>query len=233
MLFLFISIEQAAICLDIVGNQLCLADRLEHQGLDCMREEIPRALEDRVGIALEVDELRVGEHLEQRPDTPRVRRVFAQVLRPTGVGERYFYQLEEGILELLSLCLGNLLERQEAVAIFHHPRGEEPEIIVGRRHHIGKRKLLLLRQIHLQLHVVGRPVVRHQERHILLEKRLPPKHKVGEDGLVRRRVAKVLVARKNIVDKRRTAPPVPEDKQRVHFQRLVGYLLIARVLERD
>ena len=60
--------------------QLFVADVLKLQGLDGIGEETARALEHRIGIAHQVDELGVGEHLDQLFHAARVGRILAQEL---------------------------------------------------------------------------------------------------------------------------------------------------------
>ena len=108
---------------------------------------------------------------------------------------------------------------------------EEPEIIIRVRHHICQGKFLFLGKIHLQLHIIGRTLVGHQERHVLLEERLSPKHQVRKYGLIGRIVAEMLVTREDIVHECRPATPMSENEHRVHLQRLVRNLTVTRIFE--
>ena len=126
----------------------------------------------------------------------------------------------------------DIVEKQIAVAIFEHMLRKEPEVIIRVRHHIRQGKFLFLGEIHLQLHIIGRTFVGHQERHVLLEERLSPEHQVREYGLIGRIVAEMLVAREDIVHESRPATPMSENEHRVHLQRLARNLAVTRIFER-
>ena len=232
-MFLFlIFIEKPAVDLEDVGLDLLVGDVFQAQGLDGVGEEATGALEDRVGVAHQVDELRVGIHLDQRAHPPRVRGVLAEELRPAGIPERDLDEAFEHGLEDGPLLLGDRVEEEVALAIVHPVFREIPEIVIGIGHHVREGEFFLLGQVDLQFHVVGRPFVGHEEGHVFLEKRLAPEHEVGEDGLVGRRVAEMLVAGEDVVDERRAAPPMAQDEERVVLDGPRGAtLLVAAVLE--
>ena len=71
-----------------------------------------------------------------------------------------------------------------------------------------------------------------KESHVLLEERLPPEHQVREYRLVRRGITEMLIAGEDIMNKSRTTPPMPQDKQGVHLQRLISQFLEPAILDR-
>ena len=74
--------------------------------------------------------------------------------------------------------------------------------------------------------VVSRTLIRHQERHVLLEEGLSPQHQVREDGLIGRRESEMFVASEHVVHESRAAPPMAQDKERIHLQRFIGQFLV-------
>ena len=196
-------------------------DVLQLQGLDGVGEEAARALEDGVRIAHQVDELGIGEHLHQLLDAPRVRRVLAEELGAVRVPQGNLDELDKRVLEQLQLFGRDVVEEEVLLRILLLVLGEEPEIIIGVRHHVGQGELLFLGQVHGQLHVVRGALVGHQPAHVLLEEGLPPHHQVREDGLIGGVVAEMLVARKDVVHEGRAAAPMAEDEHGVVLQRFV------------
>ena len=149
-------------------------------------------------------------------------RILAQELGAVRIPQGYLDEFHKDFLEHLQLFIRNVVEEEILVGILLHVLGQEPEVVIGVGHHVGQRELLFLRQVDGQLHVVGRTLVGHQPTHVLLEEGLPPHHQVWKNGLIGGVVAEVLVARKDVVHKRRTTPPMPQDEHRVVLQRLVG-----------
>ena len=53
-----------------------------------------------------------------------------------------------------------------------------------------------------------------------------------EYRLVRRGITEMLIAGEDVMYKGRTTPPMPQDKQGVHLQRLIGQFLEPAILDR-
>ena len=123
-----------------------------------------------------------------------MRRVLAEELGSVCIPQRNLDQFGEYFFEYLQFFFRDIIKKQILVSIFLHVFGQEPEIVVRVRHHVGQCELFFLRQIYCQFHVVGRTFVRHQPAHILLEEGLSPHHQVREDRLIRGVVTEMLVA---------------------------------------
>ena len=221
-LLLFELVEETAINLHEILHKLLFGKILQLQRLDGIAEKAPRALENRVRIAFEIDELGIREHLEQRLNTSGVRRILAEELLSVRVPQRDLDQFEKLLLEDAPLLFGDRIEQQITLGIIQPMFGKKPEVVVAVRHHAGERELLLLRQIDLQLHVVGWTMIRHEKRHVLLEERLSPHHEMRENGLIRSGESEMAVAGEDVVDESRPAAPMSEDEQRFHLDRLVS-----------
>ena len=231
MLLFFIFIEQTAVYFDKITFDLLVGDVLQTERLDRISKEAARAFEHRIRISFQIDKFSIREHFHQGLHTSRMRRILAQELGPFRIPEGNLDQFEERFLKHFPLVFADIVEKQITVAIFEHMLREEPEIIIRVRHHICQGKFLFLGKIHLQFHIIGRTLVGHQERHVLLEERLSPKHQVREYGLIGRIVAEMLVTREDIVHECRPATPMSENEHRVHLQRLVRNLTVTRIFE--
>lgn len=208
LLLLLVGLIKLGVGFQNVDLHLLLAEVLQFERLNGIVVETARTFEHGVRITHQVDELRIREHLDQSLNTAGVRRILGQILGAAGVPERNLDQFQERFLEHTEFFGRNLLERQILVAIFLHAFREEPEVVVGIRHHVRQGKLFFLRQIGSQLHVVGRTLVGHQPAHGLLEHRLSEHHQMRKHGLIGRGVAEMFVLGENVVHERRAAAPV-------------------------
>ena len=211
--------------------QFFLRDVLQAERLDGVGEERARALKHRVGVAHQVDELSVGEHLHQFCHAARVGRVLGEELRAARVPKRNLDEFRERFLPHFQFCGVDVLKQHVLVAVFQLVLRVEPKVVVRVGHHVGEGELLLLRQVDGEVHIVGRALVGHEPRHVFLKERLPEHHEVGEDRLIGGAIAEMLVAREHVVHESRARAPMSEDKHRRMFQRLVGEeFLVAAVL---
>ena len=182
-----------------VGFHLRGRDVLELERLDGVGEEAAGGLEHGVGVADEIDELRIGEHLHQFAHTARVGRILTEELRAARVPQRDLDKLHKRFFEHAKLLGRDVVEEQILVGILLHVAREEPEVVVRVGHHVSQGELLLLRQVDSQFHVVCRTFVGHEPAHVFLEEGLSPHHQVREDGLIGRIVAEVAVTGEDIV----------------------------------
>ena len=200
--------------------QLRRSDILKFQRLDSIRKETTRTFKHRIRIAHQVDELGIREHLHQFLHTSRMRRVLTEELSSMRIPQGNLDKLGECFFKYPQLCFAYIIKQQILICIFLLVLRQKPEIVVGIRHHIRQCKLFFLRQVHSQLHIIRRTLVGHQPAHILLEERLPPHHQMRKYGLISCVIAKVLITREHIMHESCSAAPVPEDKNRIMFQRL-------------
>ena len=215
------------VLLDLLVGKL-----LQLQRLDGVGEERARALKHGVGVAHEIDELRVGEHLDQFAHAARVGRVLREELRAARVPERNLDELRKRLLPHLQFLGRDVVEEHVFVAIFQLVFREKPEVVIRVRAHVGQRELLFLREINGQFHIVGWALVGHEPRHVFLEERLSEHHEVWKHRLIGGVVAEVLVAREHVVNERCSRAPVSEDEHGGVLQRFVGQtLLVAAFLD--
>ena len=161
-----------------------------------------------------------------------MRRVLAEKLRTLGVPQRNLDQFREYLFKYFQFLVADIIKQQILVRIFLLIFRQEPEVIIGIRHHVRQGKLFLLRKIHSQFHIISRTFVRHQPAHILLEERLSPHHQMREYGLVSRIIAKMLIARKYVMYKSRSTPPMSQNEYRIMFERLIcQQLFVTSILQ--
>jgi len=161
-----------------------------------------------------------------------MRRVLAEKLRTVRIPQGNLDESGKRFLKHLQLRLTYIVEQQILIGILLLMLGQEPEVIIGIRHHVRQRKLFLLRQVYRQLHIVRGTLVGHQPAHVFLEERLSPHHQMRKYGLIRCVIAEMLVAREHIMHESCSATPVTENKYRVVLQRFVRQqLLITFVLQ--
>ena len=84
---------------------------LKFQRLDSIREETARALEHRIRITHQVDELGIGEHLYQFLHTPGMRRVLAEKLRTVRIPQGNLDESGKCFLKHLQLRLAYIVEQ--------------------------------------------------------------------------------------------------------------------------
>ena len=212
--------------------QLFIADILQFQRLDCIGKETACRFKYRIRITHQVDKLGVREHFHQFFHPARMRRVLAEELRTLGIPQRNLDQFCEYLFKHFQFFVRDIIKQQILVRIFLLIFRQEPEIIIGIRHHVRQCKLFLLRKIHCQLHIIRRTLVRHQPAHILLEERLSPHHQMREYGLISCVIPKMLVAGEHVMYKSSSTPPVSQNEYRIMFQRLIGQqLFVAFILQ--
>ena len=85
MFLLLKLVEKPTIDLQYVRLDLLVRDLLQTQRLDRVGEETACTLKHSIRIALQIDELSIGEHLQKCLHTTRMRWVLAQVLRAIRV----------------------------------------------------------------------------------------------------------------------------------------------------
>ena len=148
-----------------------------------------------------------------------MRRVLAQELSAVRIPKRNLDELGKRFFEHFQFGIRNVLEQQILVGLFLGMFGQEPEVIIRIRHHVGEGEVFILRQVYGKLHIIGRTLVGHQPTHVFLKERLPPHHQVREYSLVRGVISEMLITRKDIVHEGGSASPMSEDEHRVVLQR--------------
>jgi len=155
-----------------------------------------------------------------------MRRILGKILCPTCVPQGNLDQFLELVFEGLELLGRDVLEGEVTVGILLHPLREEPEVIIVVGARVVDGELLFLRQVHIELHVVRGSVAGHEPAHNGLEDRLEGHHIMREDRLIGGGVAKMFVLRQDVMKEGGAAAPMPQDKDGVMLEWLLGELLL-------
>ena len=156
--------------------QLSRSDILQLQGLNRISKETTSRLKYSIRITHQINKFCIGEHFHQFLHASRVRGILAKKLSTLRIPQRDLNQFGKSLLKNLQFRFTDSIEKQVFICIFLLISWQEPEIIVGIRHHVGKGKLFLLRQIDSQLHIIRWPLIRHQPTHVLFKEWLSPHH---------------------------------------------------------
>ncbi len=173
---------------------------------------------------MDVDELRVRIHLQQRFDARGVVRVLQHQSSPTGHEGRLAHDFAVGLLPLL---LFRFIRVEQHVAIEALKDGSRKVVAMVRRGgQARKTEFLLLGKVHTHLHVVHHPLVGQQASDELLEGAVPAQDHAagGENRLQGRQITQPSILADDVMQMRGAAAPVTDDEDRVFLQPGVGHL---------
>ena len=175
---------------------------------------------DRIRVAMDVHELRIGEHFQQQPNAGRVRRRLEDDRFVAVLEGELLREPQERRLPLLDLGPRHVAKRQIALVVYLAVRKADAEI--ERAETIEQqRELIFLRRLEAQGHVVHRPRAGEQKAKAAREVVFRRQERVRVDDLIGVGISKLrAILGDQIVQMRRPAPPMAEhEERRAHDRR--------------